>query len=48
VFVTRKAADRDTFDQIIQTDVRLDDALAGLSHDDARLRDAVLVAISAN
>ena len=48
VFVTREAAtDQDGIDLIVQTDVGLDEVLAGLSGDDARLRDAVLAIVSA-
>ena len=48
VFVTRKAADHDGIDQIVQTAVRLDEVLAGLSGDDVRLRDGVRAAVRAN
>ena len=47
VFVTRQAADHDGIDLIVQTNVGLDEVLAGLSGDDARLRDGVLAVISA-
>jgi len=46
VFVTRAPAGQSVIDQIIQTDVGLDEVLAGLSGDDTRLRDAVLAVIS--
>lgn len=42
VFVTRRAVDRDGIDQIAQTAVGLEEVLAGLRGDDARLRDSVL------
>lgn len=48
VFVTRNAADHDGIDQIVQTTVGLDEVLAGLSSDDARLRDGVLAVLRAN
>lgn len=48
VFVTRRAADHDAIDRIVQTAVGLDEALAGLSTDDARLRDAVLAVVRAD
>lgn len=54
VFVTRAAVGAGTdqiiqsgIDQIIQTEVGLDEVLSGLRTDDTRLRDAVLAAISA-
>jgi hypothetical protein len=48
VFVTRSVAGRDGIDRIAQTEVGLDEVLAGLSDDDVRLRDAVLAAVSEN
>jgi hypothetical protein len=42
VFVTLNAAGRDGIDQMIQTDVGLEEVLAGLSGEDVRLRDNVL------
>lgn len=48
LFVTRTAADHDGVDQIVQTAVGLDEVLAGLSGDDARLRDGVLTVVRAN
>ena len=45
LFVTRQASEHGGIDYIVQTDVRLVDAVAGLSVDDLRLRDAVLAAI---
>ncbi|MCL3862963.1 PD-(D/E)XK nuclease family protein [Actinotalea sp. K2] len=48
VFVTRKAADYDGIDQIVQTAVGLDEVLAGLGGDDVRLRDGVLAVVKAN
>jgi len=47
VFVTRLAIGQDGTDQLVQTQVGLDEVLAGLSGDDRRLRDAVLAAINA-
>lgn len=47
VFVTRNAADHDGIDLIVQTDVGLEEVLAGLSGDDARLRDGVLAVVRA-
>jgi len=48
IFVTRQAADPDGIDRIIQTDVGLDEVLAGLSDDDVRLRDGVLAVVTVN
>ena len=48
VFVTRKATRNDTIDQIAQTDVGLDEVLAGLDADDFRLRDGVLAVVRAH
>lgn len=42
VFVTRQAVAHDGIDRIVQTDVGLEEVLAGLDGDDTRLRDAVL------
>lgn len=47
VFVTRQAIGDDGIDQIIQTDVGLDEILIGLPAEDTRLRDAVMATISA-
>lgn len=49
VFVTRHAGGqlRDGIDVIIQTDVGLDEVLAGLGADDRRLHDAVIGAVAA-
>jgi hypothetical protein len=46
VFVTRTPAGQSAIDRIVQTEVGLEEVLAGLSGDDTRLRDAVLSAIS--
>jgi hypothetical protein len=46
VFVTRQAADHEGIDQIVQTDVGLNEVLEGLSTDDARLRDGILGVLS--
>ncbi len=45
--MTRTAVDQDGTDQLVQSQVRLDEVLAGLSGDDNRLRDAVLAVINA-
>jgi PD-(D/E)XK nuclease superfamily len=45
VFVTRRARGHEGIDQIIQTDVELGEVLAGLTANDARLRNAVVEAI---
>lgn len=42
IFVTRLAPHGENIDRITQTDVGLEGVLSGLSHEDARLRDAVL------
>jgi hypothetical protein len=47
VFVTLNAKGRDGIDEIVQTEVRLVEILAGLSADDVRLRDDVLSVASA-
>lgn len=46
IFVSRQATDPDGIDRILQTDVGLDEVLAGLSDDDVRLRDGVLAVVS--
>ncbi len=48
VFVTRHDIEHEGIDQIVQTAVGLDEVLAGLSSDDARLRDGVLAVIRAS
>ncbi|MGB7981645.1 MAG: PD-(D/E)XK nuclease family protein [Candidatus Nanopelagicales bacterium] len=48
VFVTRGVDGPAGVDRIIQTDVGLDEILAGLNGDDVRLRDAVLAAAKEN
>lgn len=48
IFVTRGAAGPEGIDRIIQTEVGLNDVLAGLKDDDFRLRDAVLAAAKGN
>lgn len=47
VFVTRHTSDGEGIDQILQTDVELEDVLSGLAADDTRLRDAVLAVMRA-
>jgi len=47
VFVTRKAADHDGIDQILQSSVGLQDVLAGLNVDDTRLLECVLAVAGA-
>jgi hypothetical protein len=47
VFVTRQAVEDEAIDVIIQTDVGLDEVLAGLGADDRRLHDAVVGAVAA-
>ncbi|WP_228393303.1 PD-(D/E)XK nuclease family protein [Ornithinicoccus hortensis] len=42
IFVSRQGPDLGAIDKILQTDVGLDDVLAGLSPDDVRLRDDLL------
>ena len=48
IFVTRGVDGPDGIDRIIQSDVGLDEVLAGLNGDDVRLRDAVLAAARGN
>lgn len=48
VFVTRGVDGTDGIDRIIQTEVGLDEVIAGLNGDDVRLRDAVLAAAREN
>ena len=48
VFITRKATRQDSINHIAQTDVGLDEVLAGLSSDDVRLRDGVLEVATAD
>lgn len=45
VFVSRQAIDHDGIDRLIQTDVGLDEVLAGFESNDTRLRDAVLALV---
>ena len=47
IFVTRKTTRQDAIDHIAQTDVGLDEVLAGLTNDDVRLRDSVLAVAKA-
>lgn len=47
IFVTRHVPDGHGIDRIMQTDVGLDEVLAGLDHDDHRLPDKVLMIINA-
>ena len=45
VFVSRQAIDHDGIDRLFQTDVGLDEVLAGFENNDTRLRDAVLALV---
>ncbi|WP_394551811.1 PD-(D/E)XK nuclease family protein [Agromyces sp. MMS24-JH15] len=48
VFVSRQVGADESVDRIVQTDVGLDEILAGLPSDDTRLADTVLAVISAS